>query len=175
MLSETEQANAVSFIERFAQSEQFESLFREGMALVEETADYLDGRGRSEARSLKPPLSVIYATESMRLTTRLLEVASWLVVQRALRDGEITHAEADEKRARVKLRSMTRPSHIRQFEDLPEGLRSLIERSFAVTDRLSKIDRMMQQDAGEAAPLNPVADQMQKLASAFGLGSRATH
>jgi len=174
-VSKSEQADAVSFIERFAQSEQFETLFREGMALVEETADYLDGRGRSEARNLKPPLSVIYATESMRLTTRLLEVASWLVVQRALRDGEISEAEADEKRARVKLRSMTRPSHIRQFQDLPDGLRSLIERSFVVTDRLSKIDKMMQSDATDATPLNPVADQMQRLASAFGMGSRATH
>ncbi|MEO1264795.1 MAG: DUF1465 family protein [Pseudomonadota bacterium] len=174
-MSESSQAEAVSFIERFAQSEQFETLFREGMSLVEETADYLDGQGRKEARGLKPPMSVIYATESMRLTTRLLEVASWLVVQRALKDGDISRNEADEKRARVKLRTMTRPSHIRMFDELPEGLKSLISRSFAVTDRLSQIDKAMQADQAEVSALNPVADQMKRLASAFGMGSRATH
>ncbi|MEL6299723.1 MAG: DUF1465 family protein [Pseudomonadota bacterium] len=174
-MSERSQAEAVSFIERFAQSEQFETLFREGMSLVEETADYLDGQGRKEARGLKPPMSVIYATESMRLTTRLLEVASWLVVQRALKDGDISRNEADEKRARVKLRTMTRPSHIRMFDELPEGLKSLISRSFAVTDRLSQIDKAMQADQAEVSALNPVADQMKRLASAFGMGSRATH
>lgn len=60
------------------------------MLLVETTAAYLDGPGRREAKLLKPPVSVLYATESMRLTTRLLDLASWLLVRRALKEGEIT-------------------------------------------------------------------------------------
>ena len=164
---------AVSFVERFAKSPQFDALFREGMSLVEETADYLDGEGRRAARELNPPLSVVYATESMRLTTRLLEVASWLVVQRALRDGEISAEEAREKRARVKLRSLTRPSHIRRFDDLPQGLQSLITRSFSVTDRLVQIDRaMLANERQSAEATNPVADQMRKLTAAFTRSGR---
>jgi len=160
--------DAVSFVERFAKSAQFDALFREGMSLVEETADYLDGEGRRAARELSPPLSVIYATESMRLTTRLLEVASWLVVQRALREGEISQDEANEKRSRVKLRTMTRPSHIKRFDDLPDGLQALIERSFTVTARLVQIDRAMVAERLETTgAANPVADHMQKLAAAF--------
>src|SRR5919108_3720902 len=73
------QGATVSFGERFAASELFDRVFQEGMALVERTAAYLDGEGRKEAKLLRPPVSVIYATESMRLTTRLLELASWLV------------------------------------------------------------------------------------------------
>ena len=46
------------------------------MGLVERTAAYLDGQGRKEARALRGPVAVLYATESMRLTTRLLELAS---------------------------------------------------------------------------------------------------
>ena len=43
---------AVDFLARFTDSEQFEKTFREGMGLVEETANYLDGEGRIDARLL---------------------------------------------------------------------------------------------------------------------------
>ena len=94
----------ISFGERFAASDQFDAIFKEGMALVEHTARYLDGPGRLEARKLRGPLSVLYATESMRLTTRLLELASWLMIRRALKSGEISAEEARTKRQRVKLK-----------------------------------------------------------------------
>src|SRR6516225_12266568 len=93
----------VSFGERFAASDQFDAIFKEGMGLVERTAAYLDGAGRKEARQLRGPVSVLYATESMRLTTRLLELASWLMIRRAHKEGEITPEEARAKRERVKL------------------------------------------------------------------------
>ncbi|MEO1695148.1 MAG: DUF1465 family protein [Pseudomonadota bacterium] len=169
-------SGAVSFVDRFARSEQFDALFREGMALVEATADYLDGDGRKASRELASGLSVVYATESMRLTTRLLEVASWLVIQRALKDGELTETEAHEKRERVKLRPMTRPSHIKQFSELPTGLQALIMQSYAVTDRLVAIDKAMSEDrAPQRHTLNPVADQMKRLETAFASGSQLTH
>ena len=40
----------VNFFTKFTSSEQFEKVFREGMSLVEETANYLDGPGRLDAR-----------------------------------------------------------------------------------------------------------------------------
>ena len=46
------EANAVSFSERLANSQVFATLFRDGMALVEETASYLDGAGRTEFKRL---------------------------------------------------------------------------------------------------------------------------
>ena len=79
------------------------------MGLVERTAAYLDGQGRKEARALRGPVAVLYATESMRLTTRLLELASWLMIRRALKEGEITAKEARSKRERVKLRGARPP------------------------------------------------------------------
>ena len=77
----------VSFGTKFAQSDQFKTVFREGMALVEAAATYLDGEGRKEARRLRPPHSLGYATESMRLTTRLMQLASWLLIRRAVSEG----------------------------------------------------------------------------------------
>lgn len=167
----------VSFGERFEASAQFDAVFREGMDLVEEVATYLDGAGRHESKSLKPPVSVLYATESMRLTTRLLDLASWLLIRRALKEGEIDAEEARRKRQRVKLKAFGRPGHVKRFEELPERLQELIERSFALHDRIVMLDKAVTvrvvgsaaQGAGDV-PVNnnPVADQINKLRQAFG-------
>jgi regulator of CtrA degradation len=162
-------AITISFGERFAASDLFDAIFKEGMALVERTASYLDGPGRKEARALRGPVSVLYATESMRLTTRLLELASWLMIRRALKAGEISTEEAQVKRERVRLRAPGRPSHVKGFTELPEGLRALIEASFALNDRIVQLDRAMQVVVGQAPPIpsNPVEAQMLRIEEAF--------
>ena len=114
------------------------------------------------------PVAVLYATESMRLTTRLLDLASWLLIRRALKEGEITREEAQKKRERVKLQAPGRPSHVKGFAELPQGLRDLIEESFALHDRIVQLDRAMSvkvDDVG-AAPSrshNPVGAQVDRL------------
>ena len=164
-------ATTVSFGERFQSSEQFDHIFREGMALVERTASYLDGPGRKEAKNLNGGAGVLYATESMRLTTRLLDLASWLLIRRALREGEITEEEAQKKRRRVKLQAFGRPSHVKGYSDLPDGLKGLIEESFALYDRISQLDRAMSKpqdvDALSGPAANPVAQQVGLLERAF--------
>src|SRR3954471_12727137 len=95
-------AATVDFLARFTASEQFEKVFREGMGLVEETADYLDGQGRNDARELDRHGAIAYASESMRLTTRLMQLASWLLLQRALSSGEITE-DAHKEKHRISL------------------------------------------------------------------------
>ncbi|MEQ1576600.1 MAG: DUF1465 family protein, partial [Hyphomicrobium sp.] len=136
-------ALTVSFGEKFQASAQFDQVFKEGMALVERTAAYLDGEGRRESKALAGASTVLYATESMRLTTRLLDLASWLLIRRGLKDGEITQEEAKRKRARVKLQALGRPSHIKGFDELPVGLRDLVTQSFALHDRIVQLDRAM--------------------------------
>lgn len=164
------QLQAISFTERLQSSEQFDLLFKEGMALVERTAGYLDGPGRKESKGLASHVTVLYATESMRLTTRLLDLASWLLLRRALRDGEITPEEAAAKRAKVKLQSLGRPSHIKNFDELPKGLKDLILASFVLHDRIVLLDRALARapDLEEPNDFNPVALHMSQLERAFG-------
>src|SRR5262245_56987338 len=99
------EAVPVSFGEGLAGSQVFGNLFRDGMALVEETAAYLDGPGRKESRNLERGSSLAYATESMRLTTRLMQLASWLLLHRAVNEGEMSLAQASRERAKVKLQA----------------------------------------------------------------------
>jgi len=47
---------------------------------------------------LERSVSLTYATESMRLTTRLMQLASWLLLHRAVKEGEMTLTQATAKR-----------------------------------------------------------------------------
>lgn len=171
-LDTASQGVTISFGERFQQSDGFDQVFRSGMNLVERTAAYLDGEGRRESKGLPAGITVLYATESMRLTTRLLDLASWLLIRRALKDGEISEHDASLKRKRVKLQSLGRPDHIKGFAELPSGLCRLIEESFQLHDRIVQLDRAMTSaplDAPPIVPANPVGAQMNALAAAFGV------
>jgi regulator of CtrA degradation len=163
----------VSFGERFQASAQFDVVFKQGMALVERTAAYLEGPGRVEAKRLPAAVNILYASESMRLTTRLLDMASWLLVRRALKEGDISEAEAQRKRKGSTPQSPARSSHVGGFGELPESLRILVEESYALQDRIVQLDRAMSiksdnVQAAEAAFANPVGTQLDRLRVAFG-------
>ena len=115
----------VHLSERLTNSAAFGTLFREGMDLVEETAAYLDGAGRTEAKALDRSVSLTYATESMRLTTRLMQLASWLLLHRAVKEGEMTLTQANREKTKVKL-SAADPGPNEMLEKLPPKLQDLI-------------------------------------------------
>ncbi|MDD9909491.1 MAG: DUF1465 family protein, partial [Ahrensia sp.] len=94
-------AAPINLARHFAGSDRFAELFASGMGLVEETADFLDNEGRAAAKTLSKPASAIYGAESMRLTTRLMQLASWLLLQRAVVEGEMTAQQAAEEKKNV--------------------------------------------------------------------------
>jgi len=149
----------------FARSELFDRTFKEGMGLVEETAGYLDGPGRAASKRLSRAAALAYAGESMRLTTRLMQVASWLLVQRAVRDGEIQMAEAASEKYRLISREAPAATGFAGADELPEALKALIIRGGAIYERVRRLDETMYEGGSEVA--NPVSDQMAMLADAF--------
>lgn len=159
----------VSFGAKFAKSDQFRAVFREGMALVEAAATYLDGDGRKEARRLQPPHSLAYATESMRLTTRLMQLASWLLIRRAVSEGELSLDQAIEEQRKIKLPAKGSDLPNREFEGLPPRLKDLVGQSIELQDRVVRLDRMLGLDQGEGDGDNhPLRMQMSRLHAAFG-------
>ena len=156
------QANGV---QDFTSSEMFERTFQEGMELVEETAAYLDGAGRQDSKLLSRGAALAYAGESMRLTTRLMQVASWLLVQRAVREGDMPAAEAFNDRYRLTEPRAEHPSDAE--EELPGGLLSLLERSTRLYERVLHLDRRMYLQSAEDAE-HPVLAQHERLAAMFG-------
>jgi len=161
------EAGAVSFSERLAGSAVFATLFRDGMALVEETASYLDGSGRQESKKLERSAGLVYATESMRLTTRLMQLASWLLLHRAVKEGEMTLAQASREKSKVRL-AACEPGDAKSLTLLPEKLQELIVRSTKLQAEVRRLDATMHATtAPRAAADNPVERQWGLLKAAF--------
>lgn len=160
----------VSFGARLLGSSGFRALFAEGMALVEETAAYLDGDGRSEAKALSRPVAMAYATESMRLTTRLMQVASWLLIQRAVNEGEMTPGQANAEKAKVKLTTFRAPVSPETFEELPEALRGLMARAERLNQRVLLLERQLAEGAADPPGRNPIESQRELISTAFSRG-----
>ncbi|MEZ5896014.1 MAG: DUF1465 family protein [Parvularculaceae bacterium] len=150
----------------FVQSEVFARTFREGMTLVEETANYLDGEGREASKSLSRSAALSYAGASMRLTTQLMQIASWLLVLRAVRENDMTIIEASEPKYRLGKRENA-PADMLSGE-LPQSLVNLIDAATQLYDRISRLDTDLFLAGESAAPIHDAAAQQRALLNAFG-------
>ena len=158
----------VRFGQSFVGSDAFRALFQEGMELIEETASYLDGPGREESRHLERQTSLVYASESMRLTTRLMQIASWLLVQRAVAEGEITAGQALQEKNRVRLTTQEPARARADVELLPERLRELIGLTARMHARVIHLDGLISDDRPTPVTRDsPVALQQWLIRSAF--------
>jgi regulator of CtrA degradation len=161
---------AVSFGRKLAESEAFKSLFREGMYLVELSAAYLDGPGRLESKALPRAIALAYASESMRLTTRLMQLASWLLMQRAVNEGDLTPAQATLEKNKVKLSRQDLSCEPPTFALLPDVLQDLCQQSLRLQARILHLDGLLYQGpAHESARARPIAieSQLTMLREAF--------
>lgn len=156
-------------IQDFARSELFERTFQEGMELVEQTASYLDGEGRQESKLLSRNAALAYAAESMRLTTRLMQVASWLLVQRAVREGDMAPASACEDRYRLNADDVAKAAEVETARgELPGGLTRLADRAERLYERVRHLDRRMYLESQTTEPANAVRGHIDRLRNAFG-------
>ena len=130
-------------LQSFTGSALFERTFDEGMGLVEECARYLDGRGRDESRALPRKAALVYAGESMRVTTRLMQAASWLLIQRAVQEGDMTADAAASDRYRLGAREICMGRREEGVSELPRKLRDLLERSESLYKRIARLDEVL--------------------------------
>ena len=166
-MTDSNDKSAVALGPRIVASGGFTTLYREGMALIEDVAAYLDGDGRTEAKALERAVGLTYATESMRLTTRLMQLASWLLLHRAVREGEMTLNQANREKTKVKL-TAAEPGATDLIEKLPSQLQALITRSMELQAKVRRLDATMHAEKTDAgAPGNPLMPQLDRLRAAF--------
>lgn len=163
----------IRLAEKYAYSERFKGLFAEGMTLVEDSAAYLDGPGRQAVKDLDRAASLLYGTESMRLTTRLMQLASWLLLQRAANEGEMTREQILEEKEKIKLENLTipTPDSIQEIErhQLPKSFLDLVSHSYKLQSRIIRLDAELYSapNSNEGSDINPVNDQIELISTAF--------
>jgi len=131
------------FLAAFAGGKVFERVFSEGMALVEETATYLDGPGRTVSKDLAREARLTYTSWSMELTTRLMQAASWLVMQRAVRDGDMKRGEAFADKYRLNREGPPLDAKAQSGNGLPPRFLELVENAEALFERISRLDEAL--------------------------------
>ncbi len=155
-------------LQKFTGSALFERTFDEGMSLVEETARYLDGRGRAESRDLPRKAALLYAGESMRVTTRLMQAASWLLVQRAVHEGDMEAEQAASERYRLGSREICFGGKADDDTGLlPQTLQDLLARSDNLYRRIARLDDVLF-GGGKQLKGPAVQAHLDRLQEAFG-------
>lgn len=152
-------------LQSFTGSALFQRTFDEGMSLVEETARYLDGQGREDQRNLPRKAALLYAGESMRVTTRLMQAASWLLVQRAVHEGEMAAEDASSERYRLGSKEICCGGSGEGAEFLPNMLQDLLARSDNLYRRIARLDEVL--FGNQPAPPG-ARGQIERLQQAFG-------
>lgn len=165
-----DKSRAVAIGPRIIASGGFDALYREGMALIEDVAAYLDGDGRIESKALARESSFVYATESMRLTTRLMQLASWLLLQRAVNEGELTAENARSEKEKVKFSATPSERGGPGYSGLPPVLREYIGKGDRLFERVVQFDKLERGGMAEFTDVaeNSVGDQLARLKAAFG-------
>ncbi len=125
-------------------------LFDEAMDLIATASDYLDGPGRAQSHALAPSVGLVYAGESMRLTTRLMQVMAWLLAQRAVHDGEMALETAVGPDYRLGAQRICLGPATGDVAGLPPALVVLLDQSEALYRRIARLERLLQ-----GAPLPP--------------------
>ena len=170
MAAEQSQGEGMSMSDGFTGGKLFDTVFTRGMALVEETATYLDGPGREHAKTLDREPGLTYAAWSMELTTRLMQAASWLVMQKAVRDGEMHREEAAARKYRIRREEPALDAAAQQGLGLPQRFLDLVMRSEALFEQICRLDSALYgQNAVSAA--NPVNEQISQLQKAAETGA----
>lgn len=170
MSKNLEQGQPVAIGLRIVSSGGFDQLYRDGMRLIEDVAAYLDGHGRSESRGLPREASLLYASESMRLTTRLMQLASWLLLQRAVNEGELTAETARSEKEKVRFSATPSERGGPGYAELPATLRDFIVKGDRLFDRVQQFDKLERGQMPDQAVVGEgsISDQLARLKAAFG-------
>ncbi|WP_332065759.1 DUF1465 family protein [Bartonella sp. CB189] len=158
----------IIMIEHDAFENAFNRLYEETMTLIEETAVYIDTEGKLAARSLSAESSAIYAKEAMYLSTRLMQIASQLLLLRAEREGEMAPEQIKKEIAKVSLHTPTLKLKSAHWEELPEVFRYFVARSLRLEERMHYMNYGKERISSRALDDdNPVGKQIELLKTAF--------
>lgn len=160
--------NMIVLVEHEAFAAAFKELYTYGMGLINEASDYFSGEGKEAARLLEGETAVFYSVAAKRLSYRLMQIASWLLLERAMREQDMTADMLAREKKKVVLDVKPVMHDHPVWHTLPERFRKLSEESLRFVERVRYLEcetRCLPQIDDHS---NPVSQQLSRLKDAFG-------
>jgi regulator of CtrA degradation len=125
--------------------------FDEGVALTIEARNYIAYHEQSDRREFDLPHCLQVGYQHTRVSARLIQVMTWLLGMKALLSGEISPEQFASPEYVLPESEECEAATGPDVEELPPGLRHLLERTHALYQRILRLDSMVRAklDAGE--------------------------
>ena len=125
--------------------------FDEGIALTLEARNYIAYHEQADRREYDLARCLQVGYQHTRISARLIQVMTWLLAMKALLAGEISPEQFAAPQYGLSASEECESGSGPDLNELPAGLRSLLERSHALYMRIQRLDGMVRRklDAGE--------------------------
>jgi len=116
------------------------------MALLIEARNYIAYHEAIDQRMLRPQVRLQVSYESLRVTSRLTQVMAWLLAQKAVHAGELIPEQVLTEEYALSGGDICRDPSGPDNEELPAGLRQLLERSYHLYMRVVRLDEQFRRN-----------------------------
>lgn len=124
----------------------FDNTFEEALILAREARDYLAYQEHSDYARLSAVARLGASCEAMRLTARISQIIAWLLIQKAVHAGELSRSEAAKPEHRLAGHRVCEETNPVVEDELPQRLMELLDRSYQLYLRVSRLDAMMDRE-----------------------------
>ncbi len=122
----------------------FDKTYSEALALTEEAYAYLSAICHGDVGAASAIEDLRLRSEAFRLTTRLMQVVSWLLTQRAIHAGELSAEEvAEDDDYRLGAARVCRDDSQHRHPTIPSTMSDMLDRSLNLYVRVARLDELM--------------------------------
>lgn len=125
----------------------FKRTYDEAFSLLVEARNYIAYCCGDDMNQLENDGRLLVSQETMRITCRMTQVMAWLFCQRAMHDGEISRERALSEEFALGGERVCLDDRWTDDERLPPAVRSLLDRSLRLYQRIRRLDGMLRQNA----------------------------
>lgn len=145
-----------------------DQLYNQAIAMADESRTYFAQHSKTDRHELGAIDRVLYTAESLRISTRLMHVISWVMIRKAVANGEITAEEALSSRHQLDDLELCRGSDPRDLRRMPRAVVILSHQSLTIYQRALRLqDQLLRRaenaEASDAPTASPVAAMLRDL------------
>jgi len=130
----------------------FEKTYEEATDLLVEARDYIAIEEKADLEQMIASDRLRLSRETTRLTARLTTIMAWLLARKAVLAGELTQAEAATPPYVLERNLTLADGDPEAYENLPELLSDLMDRSHRLYIRVTRLDELVQSGIGTHPP-----------------------